>query len=645
MHRLSLNAAKKTIFRHQNPFLDLPFLTNNLLNQIHRYPFEFSFKFSSIQSPSSPPSSSLQIIDTSDAKPLSSPLCTFLPYTHNPNNLVDLICLNLKLNDGNAVSLREEVQWVLPQLGTHEISRVLCRCQSSPLSALNFFNWVKFDLGLRPSVQNYCIIVHILVWSQEFLQSMKFLVELANGECPSLVVFKNLVSCTEDCNWNPIVFDMLVKAYVKVGNVEEGLKAFKEIVKIGLLPSVSASNAVLNGLLKSNRVDECWEMYNEMGRVGIPSNGFTFNILTHVLCRDGDAGKVNEFLEKMEEEGFDPDVVTYNTLINSYCNKCRLDDAFYLYRIMYRRGVPPDLVTYTALMKGLCKENKVKEAHQLFHQMIHRGLDPDTAAYNSLISGYCKEGKMQKARLLFNEMVSSGLMPDDITCRLLIQGYRMEGRLLSSLNLIAQLQRLGVSIPSDIYNYLVIALCQDNRPNAANSLFQRMVADGGEGNLEAYNCLIVSYCKFDSINEALALKDEMAREGLKPDLLTYRALISCLCRLSVRKAELLTKEMVEAGVGTLDDLVLFTSWMNEMCYARDVRAYSGLPFSILKFFQRIECISTTNIMRRITIKLSIDKLCKLQFKLLPVGISPTRLFYHSLISKLSGYVSGQPVFA
>ncbi|KAK9131384.1 hypothetical protein Sjap_011871 [Stephania japonica] len=622
MHRLSLKTAKKPIFHHQN--------------QIRRYPFVFSFNFSSIQSPSSPQSSSLQIIDTSNvAKPLSSPLCTFLPYTHNPNNLVDLICSSLKLNNGDAVSLREEVEWVLPQLGTHEISRVLCRCQSSPLSALNFFNWVKLDLGIRPSVHNYCIIVHILVWSQEFSQSMKFLMELANGECPSLVVFKNLVSCTEDCNWNPIVFDLLVKAYVKVGNVKEGLKAFKEIVKIGLLPNVSASNAVLNGLLKSNRVDECWEMYNEMGRVGILSNSFTFNILTHVLCRDGDVEKVNEFLEKMEEEGFDPDVVTYNTLINSYCKKGRLDDAFYLYRIMYRRGVPPDLVTYTALMKGLCKENKVKESHQLFHQMIHRGLVPDTFAYNSLISGYCKEGKMQKARLLFNEMISSGLLPDSVTCCLLIQGYRMEGRLLSSLNLIAQLQRLGVSIPSDIYNYLVIALCQDNRPNAAKSLFQRMVADRYEGTLETYNCLIASFCKSDSIDEALVLKDEMAREGLKPDLLTYRALITCLCRISVQKAELLAKEMVKAGKKLSPSLRVFDYLFTLLCGEKDIPVEEKLlwqhelPFSIFKLILENTLVDTCSTRR------DSKEILRLKKKLLPVGISPTRLLIDYMKDALS----------
>ena len=33
-------------------------------------------------------------------------------------------------------------------------------------------------------------------------------------------IFESLVLCSEDCNWDPVVFDMLIKAYVKANMIE-----------------------------------------------------------------------------------------------------------------------------------------------------------------------------------------------------------------------------------------------------------------------------------------------------------------------------------------------------------------------------------------------------------------------------------------
>ncbi|XP_042479627.1 pentatricopeptide repeat-containing protein At5g40400 isoform X2 [Macadamia integrifolia] len=559
-------------------------------------------------------SSSLQILAESKMELLYNPLYSFLPRAHNPYNTVDIICSHLKLNNGDLTFLREDLKWVLPHLGAHDVSRVLLRCQSEQCAALSFFDWIKNDLGFRPTSQNYCIIVHILVWSRNFAQAMKLLSELIEESAmevhSSEYVFRDLVLSTEGCNWDPVVFDLLIKAYVKLGLVRVGLISFQKTMKIGFVPNVSVCNCLLNGLLKSNHLDCCWKIYKEMGRIGIFPNSYTFNILTHVLCRDGDGdgdvGKVNVFLEKMEEEGFDPDVVTYNTLIDSYCRKGRLDDAFYLYKIMYRRGVPPDLVSYTTLMKGLCKQGKVRDAHQLFHRMVHRGLSPDIISFNSLISGYCKQGKMLESRSLLHGMIQSGIFPDDFTCHTLIEGYVNGGRLLSALNLILELKRSGVLISQDIYCYLIMALCQENRPNAAASLFRRMSQDGYKPSLEVYNGLILSFCNYDDLCEAFLLKDEMVCKGLKPDLITYRALIDCLCRLGKSaEAESLMCDMVASGL--FPDSLICRALIKGFCKEEDLDKAE----SLLTYF------------------------AELQDKMLKLGFVPNILTCKSLIHGLS----------
>ncbi|XP_074344084.1 uncharacterized protein LOC141683292 [Apium graveolens] len=446
--------------------------------------------------------SSLANISDSQPTSLSTSLYTFLPHTQNPNNIVNIICSNFKILkkrpnfsvlENDIKVLENDLKGVISHLGTQEITRVLLRCQSDSYTALCFFNWVRNDLCISPNVHNYCVLVHILVWSKNFSKAMALLlevIELSRSVSGGSDVFKVLVLSTNECSWEPVVFEMLVKAYVKKGMVREGFSVFRRMVRFGLVPSVVTVNCLLTGLSKFNYVDRCWYLFEEMGRIGVRANCFTFNILTHVLCKGEDVNKVNKFLDEMEEKGFIPDVVTYNTLIDSYCKKRRLKEAIYLFNIMYRRGVLPDLVTYTALVNGYCKDMNMREAHKLFHRMIQEGLCPDVTSYNTLICGYCREGMMHEARTLLRDMIGNGVLPDNFCCWILVKGYEKQDRLLSALNLLVELQRFNVLIPKDIYNYLIVALCKDNRALAAKNLLDRMSTDGHETTEKIFNEIV-----------------------------------------------------------------------------------------------------------------------------------------------------------
>jgi hypothetical protein len=159
-------------------------------------------------------SSFLQTIPDTESKSISNPLYNLLPRTKNPNNLVNLICSNLKQENTHLALLQNDIKGILPHLGAHEISRVLLRCQSDCSSALTFFDWVKNDLCLRPTTQNYCFIIHILTWSRKFSHAMKLfseLIEMVKDVSPNDDVFESLVLCSEDCNWDPVVFDCLLR--------------------------------------------------------------------------------------------------------------------------------------------------------------------------------------------------------------------------------------------------------------------------------------------------------------------------------------------------------------------------------------------------------------------------------------------------
>lgn len=607
------------------------------------------FKFKHFEPKSQHYSSSLQRVpDINEDKPILNPLYNLLPETQNPNNIVSLVCSTLKLKEDAHLSLsllhktmHEEGH--LSRLGTQEISRILLRCQSDSSIALTFFRWVKFDLGLKLNTENCCIVVHILVWSRKFSQAMKILCELVKLDediSKRLDVFKTLLLCTDYCNWDPVVFDMLIKAYLRTGMVKESYRVFRKMIKLNFVPSTVTINCLLNGLSKMNSGNRCWEIYGMMGRIGQHPNTCTFNILIHVVCKEGDVDKVNKFLEKMEEDGFDPDIVTYNMLMDSYSKKGRLKDAIYLYHIMFRRGVVPDLLTYTALINGFCKGGNVRVAHQLFSTMIHRGLKPDLRAFNTLLVGYCKVGMMQEARSLMHDMIGDGIHPDEFSCRMLVEGYHKHGSLISALNLVVELQRFGFSVPPDVYDYLGIALCTENRPFAAKSLLEGIVCPSYEPDPEILCNLIGSLCRCNSLEEALDLKAQMESKNMRLDLGTYKAIICCLCRLSrCKEAENLIKEMVESGIRP--DIEICRALVNRLCQNSNFSKAEYLLRFFAEEFQVFDTGCYNELIRILCEKGDIVHLMDFQDSMMKVGFVSNGLTCKYMINGLQRVIGTQ----
>ncbi|CAN1187102.1 Pentatricopeptide repeat-containing protein At5g40400 [Linum perenne] len=396
-------------------------------------------------------SSSLQLIpEEPNPKPQSNPLYSFLPKTQNPNNIVNLISSSLKQQQVDISLLRDEIKDLLPHLGSTEISRVLFRCQSDSVSAFAFFNWFKNDLGHIPTTRNYCLILHILAWSKEFKPVMKLLTELIRSVKDSSSgedVFQSLVLHSEDCNWDPVVFNMLIKAYVKVGGVKEGFITYFKVIEFGYVHT------------------------------------------------DGDVSKVNEFLEKMEEEGFEPDIVTYNTLISSYCRKGRLADAYYLYMIMYRRddksfaaksllermcenGYEPDMLTYEKLIESLSKANSLVDALLLKSEIIHRNRKPSVVTYKALIAGLCRTGRSAEVEMLMDEMVESGIVPSQEICWVLISEYCKERAVGKAESLLESFSKEFNVLDNESYNEVARIVREDGDAGKLMDVQERILKVG-----------------------------------------------------------------------------------------------------------------------------------------------------------------------
>ncbi|KAL0340851.1 UNVERIFIED_CONTAM: Pentatricopeptide repeat-containing protein [Sesamum radiatum] len=342
-------------------------------------------------------------------QPISNnPLYNFLPETQNANNLVALVCSSLKLKDGAFWEyLRQQGSFC--RFTGDDLSRILLRCQSDSYAALAFFTWVRNNLALKPNAQNFCIMIHILVWSKNYKEAMKILLELVQlkgtgtgNVSERFNVYESLILSTNDCNWDLAVLDMLIKAYLRKGMVKESFQTFRKIVRAGFVPSIVTINCLLNGLSRmdfgGNVGRYCKEGRLKMRYICITScleerveaDAVSYNTLIYGYCKEGMMQEARSVLFAMIGRGIAPDNFTCWTLVKGYQNLDRMISALNLVLELTRFGVVISRDMYCYLILALCKENRPFAAKSLLEQMSLNGYIPSEEMYNELIDSLCR---------------------------------------------------------------------------------------------------------------------------------------------------------------------------------------------------------------------------------------------------------------
>ncbi|KAM7280492.1 hypothetical protein ACFE04_007626 [Oxalis oulophora] len=308
-------------------------------------------------------------------------------------------------------------------------------------------------------------------------------------------VFGALVVSSQDCNWDPVVFDMLVKAYVKAGMVREGFTVFKTSNEAGYSPTVTACNFLLNGLLKFNRFEECWEVYEEMGRIM-----YRRNVL--------------------------PDLVSYTALINALCKAGNVKEAHQLFHNMVHRKLIPDTFSYNTLISGYCKEGRIREARSLLHEMMANGTAPDDFTCKIFVETYGKLGNLVSAVNLLVELKKFGVVVPCHIYEYLIISLCKDDRPFAAKSLLKRINEESCYIPRlEIMNELIESLCRSNNVDEALLSKKEMVNTNIKPDLDTYKCIVSCLCKISRSTEAKSLIDEMLKIGLQPDAEICRALV------------------------------------------------------------------------------------------------------------------------
>ncbi|CAN0878971.1 Pentatricopeptide repeat-containing protein At5g39710 [Linum grandiflorum] len=411
--------------------------------------------------------------------------------------------------------------------------------------ARNIVNLAKAS-GFMPGVLSYNAILDSIIRSRKpFRLAEEVYREMVAGKV-SLNVYS---------------YNILIRGFCRVGNLEMGLKLFDEMEKNGCLPNVVTYNTVIDSYCKLKRIDDAFRLLRSMASKGLEPNLFTFNIVINGLCREGRMKETSEILAEMKQKGYVPDEVTYNTLVNGYCREGNFHQALVLHGEMSNNGLSPNVVTFTSLINSMCQAGNLKRAMEFFDQMRVRGLPPNERTYTTLINGFSQQGCMNEAHQLVDEMKGNGFLPSVVTFNTLINGYCGLGRMQEAMNVFEEMELVGFSPDVVSYSTIISGFCRNQELERAFRVKKEMVEKGIQLDAITYSAFIQGLCEERKLIEACDLFQEMVNMNVPPDQVTYTTLIDAYCKEGeLSKALNLHEEMI--GKGFLPDVVTYSVLIN-----------------------------------------------------------------------------------
>lgn len=144
------------------------------------------------------------------------------------------------------------------------------------------------------------------------------------------MVYDVMVSCVREynrCDFNFVVFDIVINVYKKMGFLNEVVLVFLCVSDSSILFILVCCNFLLFDLLKKSIMDFFWRVYDKMMEVKLGFDVYIYINLISVLCKEGRVKEGKVVFFEMEENGCCFNLVIYNVIINGFCRVMVLDEV------------------------------------------------------------------------------------------------------------------------------------------------------------------------------------------------------------------------------------------------------------------------------------------------------------------------------
>uniref|UniRef100_A0A6N2N185 Uncharacterized protein n=1 Tax=Salix viminalis TaxID=40686 RepID=A0A6N2N185_SALVM len=386
-------------------------------------------------------------------------------------------------------------------------------------------------------------------------------------------------------NRDGVSWNSLISGYVCYGSVVEAVKAYKLMMKDGVLNLNRITFSTMLLLVSSQGcVDLGRQIHGQIVKFGFGAYVFVGSSLMDMYAKMGLISVASQVFDEVQERN----VVMYNTMITGFLRCGMVKDSMRVFHGMKER----DSISWTTMITGLLQNGLEAEAMDLFRDMRREGMAMDQYTFGSVLTACgglvaLKEGKEIHAFIIrseYNHNVFVGSALVDMYCKCksvryaeavfkrmtnknvvswtaMLVGYGQNGFSEEAVRVFCDMQRNGIE-PDDFTLGSVISSCANLASLEEGAQFhcQALVSGlisfitvsnalitlyGKCGSIEdsnelfdemnfrdeiSWTALVSGYAQFGKATETIDLFERMLVQGLKPDAVTFIAVLSACSR-------------------------------------------------------------------------------------------------------------------
>ncbi|KAL0726607.1 hypothetical protein Bca4012_022700 [Brassica carinata] len=407
---------------------------------------------------------------------------------------------------------------IKPGSSPDHYNAILKRLEScSDTNALKFFDWMRCKGKLEGgNIGAYSLILRVLARREEWDRAEDLIRELCG--------FQGFQQSFQ-------VFNTVIYACSKKGNVKLSSKWFQMMLELGVRPNV-ATIGMLMGLYQKNwNVEEAELAFSHMRKFGIVCES-AYSAMITIYTRLRLYGKAEEVIGLMREDRVRMNLENWLVMLNAYSQQGKMEQAESVLISMEASGFAPNIIAYNTLITGYGKVSKMEAAQSLFHRFYDLGLKPDETTYRSMVEGWGRAGNYEEAKCYYQELKRLGYKPNSSNLFTLINLQAKFGDNEGAIKTIEDMVKVGCQY-SSILGIILQAYEKVGKIDAVPYVLRDSFHNHIRVNQTSFSILVMAYIKHGMVDECLALLREKKWRDSAFESHLYHLLI-CSCKESGR---------------------------------------------------------------------------------------------------------------
>lgn len=404
---------------------------------------------------------------------------------------------------------------IKPGLSLEHYNGILKRLEScSDTNAVKFFDWMRCKGKLEGNFSAYSLILRVLGRREEWDRAEDLIKELCGFQ---------------DFQKSFQVFNTVIYACAKKGNVKLAAKWFQMMLEFGVRPNV-ATIGMLMGLYQKNwNVDEAEFAFSHMRKFGIMCES-AYSAMITIYTRLRLYGKAEEVIHLMKQDKVRLNLENWLVMLNAYSQQGKMEQAESVLISMEAAGFAPNIIAYNTLITGYGKVSKMEAAQSLFHRLCDIELEPDETSYRSMIEGWGRTDNYEEAKHYYHELKRLGYKPNSSNLFTLINLQAQYGDIDGAIKTIEDMVNIGCQY-SSILGIILQAYEKVGKIDVVPSVLKGSFHNHIRFNQTSFSIVVMAYIKHGMVDDCLALLREKKWRDSAFESHLYHLLI-CSCKES-----------------------------------------------------------------------------------------------------------------